>query len=297
MGRLFVVAMIALPLALYYGDQNLNSSKFTKDIYFALGKLNANIATGNVDDAALEAAIAGDYRLMCYYIEDKGADPNTAMNEYRGNRLIHFPAKAGDLEAVQCIIKGGGKADQRDTKYDNVGVTAALVAAQHGHPEIVKYLMQNGADPNTAEYGPPTEAGNMPLHQAARFGGSKGLEMAEYLLGIGAKVDYKGSGGWSALTYAAERNNVAIALKLIEAGADVNWSDWDMGTPVHRAAKNGHVDVIRVLVENGANLLLTNKAGDTPLKIAEKSGKHKALVEYLKEVTPEKKKKKRYVSN
>ena len=96
-------------------------------------------------------------------------------------------------------------------------MTPALLAAQHGQADVLDYLIDNGCNPSTPEYSPPTEAGDTPLHMAAKFGGPVGLRMVERLLSVHATVDYKGSVGWSALTMAADNGQVEIAKRLLEA--------------------------------------------------------------------------------
>ena len=46
-----------------------------------------------------------------------------------------------------------------------VGVTALAAAALDGKMAVVRYLLDNGADPNKKD-----NAGSVPLHSAAKFG-------------------------------------------------------------------------------------------------------------------------------
>ena len=59
--------------------------------------------------------------------------------------------------------------------------------------------------------------------------------------------------------------NVALALKLLEAGADRNPKNNDGKTPLHIAAEMNNVALARKLLEAGADINPNDKGGNTPL--------------------------------
>lgn len=78
----------------------------------------------------------------------------------------------------------------------------------------------------------------------------------------------------SALHWAAERGDVALAKMLLTAGANVN-AVTRIGayTPLHVAAKNGNAAVAALLIEAGADVSArTSTGGTTPLHLAAASG-------------------------
>ena len=52
---------------------------------------------------------------------------------------------------------------------------------------------------------------------------------------------------------AAQNGNVSDAETALAAGADLNATDDQQKTPLHRAAANGHTDLARLLIETGAD--------------------------------------------
>jgi ankyrin repeat protein len=127
--------------------------------------------------------------LLCDY----GADPNSAL---------HAAALHGELEALRALIGRGGRID--------LPVAAALgrieeasrllpgsngedrhlafaLAAQFGHVEMVRLLLDAGENPN--RYNPVGgHSHTTPLHQAAGAGHS---ELVRLLVERGARFDWK----------------------------------------------------------------------------------------------------------
>ncbi|KAI9773188.1 MAG: hypothetical protein M1840_008309 [Geoglossum simile] len=104
--------------------------------------------------------------------------------------------------------------------------------------------------------------GRMPLHLAVT--GLYGT-MARWLLLHGTPVNTEDSVGRSALHYCKTETNVNI---LIDAGANINYTDKAGFSPVHLAALAGSEELTRVLVKRGALLHLKNNEYGTPLHCA-----------------------------
>lgn len=85
---------------------------------------------------------------------------------------------------------------------------------------------------------------------------------------INVKVDDKGNtmlhiycmGGKSA---------IAAITMLLEAGADVNATNYNGETPLLLSVESDNAEVCQTLIENGAKLDIQDNLGRTPLKIAE----------------------------
>ena len=60
-----------------------------------------------------------------------------------GFSLLHLNAKDGNAEIVQKLIEDGADIEIKDRKH---GSTPLLWACQNGHTNIVKILLQNGAN-------------------------------------------------------------------------------------------------------------------------------------------------------
>ena len=177
------------------------------------------------------------------------------------------------------------------------GKTPIFSAAMLGHTEIIKVLLDAGANVDGIDDS-ATAAGlsNLkvctPLREALSCGR---IETARLLVSRGAKIDIfsaagLGWNGWVAkqlkehperstmiddwnytpLTYAVACGCAGTAEALLKNGADHNRVFDDHGTFLHMAAVNGSSDLMLVLLAHGADVNLKNDKGETPLDYAEK---------------------------
>ena len=119
-----------------------------------------------------------------------------------------------------------------------------------------------------------------PVADAARSGNPSAMRA---LLQQGADVNEAQGDGMSALHWAAERGDRAMAEMLVFAGADVEAvtriGDY---SPLHIASMAGHTAVIEWLLEAGANVsAVTSTSGTSPLHFAAASGSAAAVVTLL----------------
>src|SRR5580765_5339691 len=93
------------------------------------------------------------------------------------------------------------------------------------------------------------------------------------LLKSGADVNASEPDGMTALHWAAERGDAALADMLLVAGASPSAVTRIGGyTPLHIAAETGSGPVVRALLKKGANAKSADSSGATPLHLAAKSG-------------------------
>ena len=59
--------------------------------------------------------------------------------------------------------------------------------------------------------------------------------------------------------------NPSLARKLLKAGADVDWPDGDLRTPLHHAAAQGSFELVHLLMEFGADPHLSSERGGAPI--------------------------------
>ena len=123
------------------------------------------------------------------------------------------------------------------------GFTALGLSCFFNQKEIVKFLLQNGADPNIASN---NDFKVTPLHSGAAI---SQIEIVNILLENGANVNAQQSNGVTALHSAAHNGATEIVKLLLQNGADKN-AEMEGGKSVLDFAKEGgFVEIISLLKE------------------------------------------------
>ena len=156
---------------------------------------------------------------------------------------------------------------------DDYGNTPLMTAIWSEHVELVKYLVDRGANINLSD-----SEGDTPLLMAVWTDHS--VELVKYLVEHGADINEKDMYGSTPLIIAVEIRNKALVEYLIGHGADVDAQDEYQDTPLLIASKKNYFELVKYLVENGADVNKATVKGNTPLWMAAKNG-HVAIVRYL----------------
>lgn len=176
------------------------------------------------------------------------AEKNKSTN---GNELFDA-VKAGNLNKVQELVKNGADLNLKD----QYGSTLLHRAANWQKNAILKYLLENGANPNikSGEH-------NLPAFQGAAL--MNNIEAVKLLIEHGADVKQIDTDGNTAIHYSANPDYLKL---MIEHGADVNSKNNNNSTPLHWANTNINLEGIKVLLDNKADPnIRTIKEGRTPL--------------------------------
>jgi beta-lactamase regulating signal transducer with metallopeptidase domain len=121
-----------------------------------------------------------------------------------------------------------------------------IVAARSGNKDMVRVLVEAGADVNAA-----SRYDESPLMAAARSGDK---DMVKLLLDHGADPNLAQAHIGTPLMAAVQAGNADIVRLLIKAGADVNADAPDDGTALTAAVRAGNVDIVRLLIDLGASI-------------------------------------------
>ncbi len=148
-------------------------------------------------------------------------------------------------------------------------------ASMRGQADNVRSFIFEGADPNYVR------GGWSILMRVAEKGRP---DIAEILIEKGAKVNFKGKDGASALTIAAEHGNTGVTQVLLARGGDVNIHNDHGNTPLMYGAEYGHSDIVRLLLSAGADSTLKDMDGETALMIAQRRG-YVAIVQLLRDIS------------
>ncbi|CAK9040607.1 unnamed protein product [Durusdinium trenchii] len=173
----------------------------------------------------------------------KPLDPNRRGTGHPPVLPMSSAAAQGYLEVVRLLLEAG--ADKNAANQD--GATALIKAAANGHLEVVRVLLEAGADKIAAK-----QDGAAALMIAAQNGH---LEAVRALLEAGADKIAAKQDGAAALMIAAQNGHLEVVRALLEAGADKNAAMQNGATALIMAADNGHLEVVRVLLDAGASFL------------------------------------------
>ncbi|OLE85258.1 MAG: hypothetical protein AUF76_01290 [Acidobacteria bacterium 13_1_20CM_2_65_9] len=156
------------------------------------------------------------------------------------------------LRIIKSLLKHGADVNGRNTDMEPrwsgaryrrrlVGATAFLFAAKVADVEVMRLLLENGADPKIN-----TGVNITPLMAAA---------------GI----------AWASNQDRASEQQVLEAVKLLveELGADVNFVADTGETAMHAASYRAANSVVQYLFDKGAKLDVADKSGRTPLRVAD----------------------------
>lgn len=229
----------------------------------------------NPDLALIDKACHGPVWLVQFFLH-LGANPNTRSSDE------HYPRGSTPLvEAIKGILHDSYVSESKvslllqngaDVEFtDGKGVTPLMAAVNAGNENIVRTLLDHGADPKK------TVGKLAPLSLAAKKGHYR---VVKVLLEKGAEVEKK-TGGLTPLLHAVREGEHAAVRTLLDVGkADANATTMYGLTPLIIAAQKGLYSIAQTLLNGGAGVDKTDKDGMTPLMYAVKHG-HADVVRML----------------
>lgn len=173
---------------------------------------------------------------------------------------LHSAVKANAVECILLLIARCSNINSLEPG----GVSPLHSAAELGHIQPLKVLLDYGVDPNLVT----RDKKNTALHLAAEGGFS---ECASLLLSKGANADARNCKGQTALHLAARAQSVQCVEILLNTGAcDSSAVDIDMRSPLHSAVGKSLLafEITEILLMWKAEVNQKDKYGYTPLHIA-----------------------------
>lgn len=217
-------------------------------------------ARNDKGDTPLERAMMyGNYELARSLIEF-GADVHVVGSG--GGSLLHQALRRDEvpLDILGMLMRKGLAVDCRD----GLGCTPLHFAKE---PEVVEFLIKNGADVNAQSHRGFTPLSRTIVYSIGRrWPDGRTLTKFKILLKNGAVLRLADHKGRTPLHYAARCEMLAFIKGLLREGADVHARDEHGHTPLHCATtENNRVDRIRLLLDSGADVHATDNEGKTPL--------------------------------
>uniref|UniRef100_A0A8C0EZ32 Ankyrin repeat and sterile alpha motif domain containing 1A n=1 Tax=Bubo bubo TaxID=30461 RepID=A0A8C0EZ32_BUBBB len=217
-------------------------------------------------------------------------DALTNVADCKGCYPLHLAAWKGDADIVKLLIHQGPshtKVNEQNAleikelkKYGPFdpyinAKTALHCAAQYGHTEVVKVLLEELTDPTMRNNKFET-----PLDLAALYGR---LEVVKMLLNAHPNLLSCNTKKHTPLHLAARNGHKTVVHVLLDAGMDSNYQT-EKGSALHEAALFGKTDVVQILLAAGIDVNIKDNRGLTALDIvrelpSQKSQHIAALIE------------------
>ena len=231
------------------------------------------------DDTPLARARDREDQEMVFVLEDAIARPRPPAPP----RDVRSTNERRELENEMFKICGRGDIAGAVAMIDaHPGIAQAGLyeAIHHDHPELVRLLIERGADPTIPWR---WACWYTPLMHALRYPEPR-YETAQLLLERGVKPDDTNGLGIAPLHILANEGTVQAAAWLLDRGADVDLRDRDYeSTPLAWAARAGREEMVKFLLSRGASRALPDDPPwATPAAWARRRGHHH-LVDLLTE--------------
>lgn len=238
---------------------------------------------------------------------ESGSDVN--KKGLSNNTPLHYACNAGgDAGTVLALLKKGADPNQKTDSYKKD--TALHQAAGYGLTEIVKHLLDHGADMEIKDANGETAL--------CRAVSNNHFDIVKVLVEKGARFSYHQKQGFSAIQYALDNDNSEIfeyLLDHIETGqkaskdifehideqlilaaksddwskvhtwlrkeADVNYKDEKGKTALFYAVEHGNDFMVKLLLQNGADVNIKDNDGKKPIDFIQ-ADKDNSIRNYLK---------------
>uniref|UniRef100_A0A672RI02 Ankyrin repeat and SOCS box protein 18-like n=1 Tax=Sinocyclocheilus grahami TaxID=75366 RepID=A0A672RI02_SINGR len=207
-------------------------------------------------------AAAQGFSECLQYLLEHGAHPNLIAG---GKAALHEACANANTECVELLLEHGANPNQMTDE----GLTALHLCRTPQSLRCAKALVRYGAKVNS----PSEEEEETPLHVASRHGLP---HHAQLYLRFGACVNHGSSSGETPLGVvcgvAPEKTDnsqdeqyLEICRLLLAYGAQINLSDEERRSPLHKAARNVQLKVVELLLDHGADISAIDYNGCSPL--------------------------------
>lgn len=169
-----------------------------------------------------------------------------------GVSLLQWCAYFGDVSAIKFLLQHG---EELRSLGDDLGLQAA---AFHGHWRLCEFLLENGADANSAD----RETGETPLHAAVSSDRPGHELVVKVLLAAGGDPNRTTKPGTESGAFMRDVRNRGE-------------------TPLHRAAAFASEAAVQMLLDAGARLDVKDVNGDSPLSWGSWHGRPDSILRML----------------
>ncbi|KAF5874813.1 putative nb-arc and ankyrin domain protein [Botrytis fragariae] len=255
--------------AAFYGRKNVVDLLLEND-----AEVNC-VDFGN-ESPLMKAAATGHVNIMSLLLE-KGAKFDCKEEGFALALLSN--SRYGRKEMVEFLLQSGVDASPRDMMPGYQGWTPLIHAASNGNENIVKLLLENGAEINAK-----SESGCTPLYEAASWGHGHEAVVAILLKqSASTEVENKDNNGLllKAVKIAISEGKLSILKLLLEKTPNINQKGAMGQTPLFWAISSLNEDMVKLLLDKGASIESRSDGGLSPLMHAILIGGHLRIVKTL----------------
>jgi ankyrin repeat protein len=194
----------------------------------------------------LHRAAAAGHKAMVELLLSKHA--NVKATDKDGLTPLHLAAENGYRSVAESLLAHGAAVDATDKNNS----TPLLLAAAHGFKSVIELLLAHGANLNAAtDFIHRSQGSNLYGTALILAAQRQDQALAEFLLAKGAAVNALNKEGRTALSYAAENQDLPMVKLLLTAHADPNAGTQYL--PLASAAARGDTNTLQHLLAAGAD--------------------------------------------
>ncbi|XP_013133451.1 PREDICTED: E3 ubiquitin-protein ligase mib1 [Papilio polytes] len=177
---------------------------------------------------------------------------------------------AANGDAARCAdILARGEGVRADVNGVYGGHTALQAAAQNGHVEVIRALVEAGAEADAED-----RDGDRAAHHAA-FGDEPAALRA--LAAAGADLNARNRRRQTPLHIAVNKGHLGVVRTLLQLAVHPSLQDSEGDTPLHDAISKKRDDILTLLLDHGADMTRTNNNGFNALHHAALRGNPSAM--------------------
>ena len=194
-----------------------------------------------------------------------------AQDPVTGHTVLYCAARAGNVEAVSFLTEQGAEPDL----FQRTKSTALHVASFYGHADIVRCLLENGADYRILNVGNSTAEDEAYNDDVKRV--FVELKQTPYVKAAANEIDWFSNNSLVQHIdeeYNAQRQTLLhcsskkgyydlVRLFVGKLSANLDIVDVNGNSALHLAAYGGHTEIVEYLLNRGCNSTLDNRWGLT----------------------------------
>ena len=229
-------------------------------------RASANVnAANDYGVTPLSLACTNGNTAMIERLLAAGANANAA--QWTGETPLMTCARGGNVEGVKSLLARGADVNAKETRR---GQTPLMWAVVQKHPEVTRVLIDHGASVNAKSHPLPDF---QPITYAVYGANRRVPGTLARLDPVDASSEAASpGGGFTPLMFAARAGDLDSARMLLAAGANVNETTPKNGNALVIASASGHEALAILLLEHGADSNAVDARGVTALHYAVRMG-------------------------